>query len=64
MGSSETFSDDLCVMKSIMSCLLCLCCMYYMGYKLINKYAQFLYCHSEVNNGGNRTDTRRLLSGR
>lgn len=38
--------------------------MYYMGYKLINKYAQFLYCHSEVNNGGNRTDTRRLLSGR
>ena len=35
-----------------------------MGYKLINKYAQFLYCHSEVNNGGNRTDTRRLLSGR
>ena len=41
-----------------------LCCMYYMGYKLIRKYAQFLYCHSEVNNGGNRTDTQRLLSGR
>ena len=38
--------------------------MYYMGYKLINKYAQFLYCHLEIDNGGNRTDTQHLLSGR